>query len=67
MPGTSVAFYTSFVRDSYIYFKPKGQGVVATAGSFTLTIVTAVVIVPAFVLVVALLLVRSRRGPAEEE
>ena len=65
--GKGAAFYTSFVRDSYINLKPKSEGVAATAGSSTLMIVIAVAVVLAIALVVVLVLVRRRRGLAEEE
>jgi peptide/nickel transport system substrate-binding protein len=65
--GTGAAFYTSFVRDSYINLKPKSGGVGATAGSSTLTIVIGVAAALAAVVIVVLVLARRRRGLAEEE
>jgi len=65
--GTGAAFYTSFVRDSYINLKPKGGGVVATGGSSTLAIVIGVAAALVVALVVIVLLARRRRGQVEEE
>jgi flagellar biosynthesis/type III secretory pathway M-ring protein FliF/YscJ len=64
--GAGAAFYTSFVRDSYINLKPKTTGVVTASGSSTLALAIAAA---AFVVVVVvvLVLVRRRRGLAEEE
>jgi len=62
--GTGAAFYTSFVRDSYINLKPKGEGVVATAESSTLAIALGGGVALA---VVILVLARRRRSLAEEE
>jgi ABC-type transport system substrate-binding protein len=64
--GTGAAFYTSFVRDSYINLKPKTGGVVAATGSSTPTI-AIVVVVLAVVIVVIVVFARRRRGQAEEE
>ena len=65
--GAGAAFYTSFVRDSYIKLKPKGGGVVATGGSSTLAIVIGVAVALVGALVVIVVLARRRRGLAEEE
>ena len=65
--GAGAAFYTSFVRDSYINLKPKGEGVVATARSSTLAIAIGVAVALAVVIIVVLVLARRRRGLAEEE
>jgi len=65
--GTGAAFYTSFVRDSYLNLKPKSGGVAATAGSSALTIVIGIVVLLAVVVVALVLLARRRRGMAEEE
>jgi peptide/nickel transport system substrate-binding protein len=64
--GAGAAFYTSFVRDSYINLKPKTTGVVTASGNSTLALAIAAA---AFVVVVVvvLVLVRRRRGLAEEE
>ena len=65
--GAGAAFYTSFVRDSYINLTPKGGGVVATGGSSTLAIVIGVAVALVGALVVIVVLARRRRGLAEEE
>jgi peptide/nickel transport system substrate-binding protein len=65
--GTGAAFYTSFVRDSYINLTPKDGGVVATGGSSTLAIVIGVAVALIGALVVIVVLARRRRGLAEEE
>ena len=65
--GTGAAFYTSYVRDSYLNLKPKAAAAGSSGGlsGATLWILAAVAV--AAVLVVALLLVRRRREAAEEE
>ena len=65
--GTGAAFYTSFVRDSYLNLKPKSEGVVATAGSSTVTLVIGIVVALVVVIVVVVVLARRRRGRSEEE
>jgi peptide/nickel transport system substrate-binding protein len=65
--GTGAAFYTSFVRDSYIDLKPKSEGVVSTGASSTLVIVIGVAAALVVALVVIVLLARRRRGLVEEE
>jgi len=65
--GTGAAFYTSFVRDSYINLKPKSQGAVATTGSSTLTITIVAIVALALVIVLIVVFARHRRGQAEEE
>ncbi len=65
--GTGAAFYTSFVRDSYLNLKPKSEGVVATAGSSTVTLVIGIVVALVVVIVVVVVLARRRRGRTEEE
>jgi peptide/nickel transport system substrate-binding protein len=64
--GTGAAFYTSYVRDSYLDLRPKAaaEGGGGAAGSATLWITAAVVAALAVAVVV---LVRRRRGVAEEE
>jgi len=64
--GTGAAFYTSFVRDSYINLKPRAAGATATSGSSPLALVIGVSAL-IVVVVVVLVLVRRRRGLAEEE
>jgi len=65
--GTGAAFYTSFVRDSYINLKPKSEGVVSTGASSTLAIVIGIAAALVVALVVIVLLARRRRGLVEEE
>jgi peptide/nickel transport system substrate-binding protein len=65
--GSGAAFYTSFVRDSYINLKPKGEGVATTAGGSTPVIVIGVVVALAVLLGAVLVLSRRRRSRAEEE
>ena len=65
--GTGAAFYTSYVRDSYLDLKPKAAVVAGeTGGSSTwlwVTLGVAAVVVAAVVVV----LMRRRRTAAEEE
>ena len=66
--GTGAAFYTSYVRDSYMNLKPKAAAATAEAGGtggLMIAVIAAVVLVA--VVIVAWLLVRWRREGAEEE
>jgi peptide/nickel transport system substrate-binding protein len=65
--GTGAAFYTSYVRDSYLDLTPKAAagGGTDAPGSITLWITTGVV--AALAVAVVVLLLRRRRGAAEEE
>jgi peptide/nickel transport system substrate-binding protein len=65
--GAGAAFYTSFVRDSYLDLKPRTAAVAATSGSSTPAIVIGVVAALVVVVVVVLVLARRRRRFAEEE
>ena len=61
--GTGAAFYTSYVRDSYMNLKPKAAAATAEdggAGGLTIAVVAAVVLLA--VIIVAWLLVRRRAG-----
>ena len=64
--GTGAAFYTSFVRDSYLNLRPKSGNVAATAGrsALMIAIATAALVV---VIAAVVVLVRRRRSLAEEE
>ena len=66
--GTGAAFYTSYMRDSYLNLKPKAAAATADAGGaggLVIAIVAAVLVLA--VIIVAWLLVRWRRQAAEEE
>ena len=66
--GTGAAFYTSYIRDSYLNLKPKAAAATEEAGGaggLVIAIIAAVVLLA--VVVVAWLLVRWRRQAAEEE
>ena len=66
--GTGAAFYTSYVRDSYMNLKPKAAAATEEAGGaggLTIVIIAAVALLA--VVVVAWLAVRRRRAAAEEE
>ena len=66
--GTGAAFYTSYVRDSYLNLRPKAAAEGSSGGTSGTTIAIVAAVAAAVVLVVvALLLVRRRRGAAEEE
>ncbi len=65
--GKGAAFYTSFVRDSYINLKPKGGSAAAAAGSSTLALAIGVVVALAVLVAVILVLARRRRSLSEEE
>jgi len=64
--GKGAAFYTSFVRDSYINLKPKVGGTVAKAGSSTLTFAISGAIVAILVVLIVVWLLRRRRFAEEE-
>jgi peptide/nickel transport system substrate-binding protein len=64
--GQGAAFYTSYVRDSYLNLKPRIAAMQSDSGSSTATI-AAVVIVAALVAGAALLLLLRRRSGAREE
>ena len=66
--GTGAAFYTSYVRDSYLNLKPKAAVAEGSSGGLggTMIAVIAAVVVLA-VIVVVWILVRGRRGRAAEE
>ena len=67
--GAGAAFYTSYVRDSYLDLKPKAaaaEGSNGGVGGVLLAVIAAVVVVA--IVVAAWLSVRRRRlGAAEEE
>ncbi len=66
--GTGAAFYTSYVRDSYLDLKPKAAVAAGSNGGVTGTTIAVIVVVAIAVLgVVAVLVLRRRRGVAEEE
>ncbi len=65
--GTGAAFYTSYVRDSYMNLKPKAAAEGSSGGMSGTTIGIVVAAAAVVLMVVALLLVRRRRGAAEEE
>ena len=64
--GEGAAFYTSFVRDSYMNLRPKAAAA-EQSGAGSLTIVAAGVVVLLGVIAAAWFIVRSRRATAEEE
>jgi peptide/nickel transport system substrate-binding protein len=66
--GTGAAFYTSYVRDSYLNLRPKAAAATEEtggAGGLTIAVIAAVALLA--VVVVAWLAVRRRRSAAEEE
>ena len=64
--GAGAAFYTSYVRDSYLNLKPKAAAAAETGGASGTTI--AVIVAVALIAVVAIVaLVLRRRRAAEEE
>jgi peptide/nickel transport system substrate-binding protein len=65
--GKGAAFYTSFVRDSYLDLRPRSAGVVAAGGSSTVTLMVGVAVALIVALGAILMLARRRRGKAEEE
>ena len=65
--GTGAAFYTSFVRDSYLNLRPKGEGVAATAGGSTLPLAIGGAVAVLLIVAIVVLVVRRRRGMVEEE
>lgn len=64
--GEGAAFYTSFVRDSYMNLRPKAAAA-EQSGAGGLTIVAVGVVVLLGVVAAAWFIVRSRRATAEEE
>ena len=65
--GTGAAFYTSYVRDSYLNLKPKAAVAGGSGGAGTTTIAVIGAVVALAVVVVVWLALRRRRGAAEEE
>ena len=66
--GEGAAFYTSYVRDSYLNLRPKTAATaVAAEGSSATAIVVIAVVGLAVIGVAAVVLVRRRRGAAEED
>ena len=66
--GKSAAFYTSYVRDSYMNLKPKAAVAGGSGGGASGTTIAVIVVVAIAALgVVAVLVLRRRRGAAEEE
>ena len=66
--GAGAAFYTSYVRDSYLNLKPKtavAEGSNGGMGGAMIAVIAAVVALA--VIVVVWILVRGRRGRAAEE
>ena len=63
--GKGAAFYTSYVRDSYMNLKPKTSSESSSSSNSTLLIVIGVVVV--VVIAIVVVLVRRRGGAAEEE
>jgi len=64
--GLGAAFYTSYIRDSYLNLKPRTAAVDSSGGSNTALIVTIVAVVAVIVVVAVVLTVRSRRVAEEE-
>ena len=65
--GTGAAFYTSYVRDSYLNLKPRVAAAAAGEGGGSLTWVWVAAAAAAAAVVVVWLVVRRRRPAAEEE
>jgi len=66
--GKGAAFYTSYVRDSYMNLKPKAAVAGGSGGGASGTTIAVIVVVAIAALgVVAVLVLRRRRGAAEEE
>jgi peptide/nickel transport system substrate-binding protein len=66
--GTGAAFYTSYVRDSYLNLKPKTAVANGSSGGLGgMTIAGIAVVVALAVIVVVWILVRGRRERAAEE
>ena len=63
--GSGAAFYTSFVRDSYLNLKPRTGSEATASSNSTLLILIGVVAV--IVIVTVVVLVRRRSGAREEE
>jgi ABC-type transport system substrate-binding protein len=65
--GRGAAFYTSYVRDSYLNLKPKAAVAGDSGGAGTTTLAVIGAVVALVVVVVVWLALRRRRGVAEEE
>ncbi len=65
--GEGAAFYTSYVRDSYLNLKPKAAAAEGSSGTSGLTIVVVAAVAVAAVALVAMFALRRRRGAVEEE
>ena len=65
--GTGAAFYTSYVRDSYLELTPKAAAVAGETGASDTWIWVTVGVAAVVVVAGAVLLVRRRRNAAEEE
>jgi ABC-type transport system substrate-binding protein len=65
--GSGAAFYTSYVRDSYLNLKPKAAAAGGSGGASVTTIVVIAAVAAIAVIGVALLVLRRRREAAEEE
>jgi peptide/nickel transport system substrate-binding protein len=66
--GTGAAFYTSYVRDSYLNLKPKAAVAGGSGGGTSTTTIAVIGAVVALVIVVVVwLALRRRRGAVEEE
>ena len=66
--GKGAAFYTSYVRDSYMNLKPKAAAAGGSSGGRAATTIAVIAVAAIAALgVVAVLVLRRRRGAAEEE
>jgi peptide/nickel transport system substrate-binding protein len=65
--GAGAAFYTSYVRDSYLDLKPKAAAEGGTGAAASTTLWVTAGVVAALAVAVVVLLLRRRRTAAEEE